>query len=721
MAQKESGEKQGFRAMVRDAVRFVRSTRLIRGLLIGMVGAFAAAGALVGSARTYADSLRGGESTFGLLLVAMFVGLATGMAGSPKLAQRLPHNRLFGIAIVVAGLALGLVALSPHLVVSLITVMVVGACAGAAFLTGVTIIGTQIEDAIRGRINAIYQSLMKIILAGSIPLTPLLIGLVQPHNIIVWGRPMRIDGSRPVLLAAGLIAALVGVIAYRQMDDRRTEPILADLLNAIRRKPRRSTTGLLVAVEGDTVADTSMQAHLLADWMKRPGTKEVLLATDPALDDQRLQSVLSGAQLTGARAHALVAAAVRADIVERQIRPALDRGALVVMERFVDSPLAHLSAVAGLDPVELEGLADWATARLRPDVTILLDRDPSGLEAERSRPPEHHWHVQKVLTEMAAADPDRYVVVDADGTPEQVAVRVRIAVQTALAGRRQGSLLPSDSLAPVKVPVVREAVMSTVWSQVVGQPEAVEVLTASADGGGVDGGRDFRRRLDVGGRARLAVHRPTRLRPLGGRTSVRGGTAVRDGRGLRFLRRLPHGNGRHPRGRALRRAGGPVDLGGGDACAGADLGPPPHRRPLAGSDHHRRRPPDRGRGERTAESGGGAAGSHGVPAGRPVGPPGGRPGDHPVQVSSPRPTHPGRPGDRRGPADPGRDLAGHGAVGGVGVRRPRRPSPPPGHGRGGKSPPRGRAADPAEPAPAVRRPSTAPTTWSKQRKRTPTR
>lgn len=449
-AKKQSGEKLGFRAMVRDAVRFIRSTRLIRGLLIGMVGAFAAAGALVGSARTYADSLRGGESTFGLLLVAVFIGLATGMAGAPKLAQRLPHNRLFGIAIVVAGLALSLVALSPHLIVSLVTVMLVGACAGVAFLTGVTIIGTQIEDAIRGRINAIYQSLMKIILAGAIPLTPLLIGLVRPQDITVWGRPMRIDGSRPVLLAAALLAALVGVIAYRLMDDRRTEPILADLLNAIRRKPRRST-GLLVSMEGDTVADTSTQARLLADWLKRPGQKEVVLATDPALDDHRLQSVLSGAHLSGARAQALVAAAVRADIVERQIRPALDRGALVVMERFVDSPLAHLSAVAGLDPAELEGLADWATARLRPDVTILLDRDPSTLEEERSTPSEHHWQVQRVLTEMARSDPDRYVVVDADGTPEQVAVRVRIAVQTALVGRREGALLPNDSLAPVEV------------------------------------------------------------------------------------------------------------------------------------------------------------------------------------------------------------------------------------------------------------------------------
>ncbi len=446
--------KQGFAAMLRDAARFVRSTPLVRGLLVGMIGAFAAAGALIGSAKLYANSLRGGESAFGLLFVAMFIGLAVGMAGSPKLARRLPHNRLFGIAIVLAGIVLCLVALSPHLAVSLITVMVVGACAGAAFLTGVTIIGTQIEDAIRGRINAIYQSLMKIILAAAMGLTPLLVGLVQPRNVIVWGRPMTIDGTRPVLLAAGLIAALVGVIAYRQMDDRRSEPILADLLAAIRRKPRRST-GLLVAVEGDVVEDTSTQARLLADWLRRPGTKEVLLASDPALDDERLRSVLSGAHLAGARAHALVAAAVRADIVERQIRPALDRGALVVMERFVDSPLAHLSAAAGLDPAELEGLADWATARLRPDVTILLDRDPStltggpGADTDAPRPTQHHWHVQRVLTEMASADPDRYVVVDADGELDEVAARVRLAVQTALAGRRLASLVPGDSLSPV--------------------------------------------------------------------------------------------------------------------------------------------------------------------------------------------------------------------------------------------------------------------------------
>lgn len=431
----------GLVAMAKDAVRFVRSTPLVRGLLVGMIGAFAAAGALVGSAKLYANSLRGGESTFGLLFVALFIGLAAGMAGSPRLARRLPHNRLFGIAIVLAGLVLVLVALSPHLVVSLVTASILGACAGSAFLTGVTIIGSQVEDSIRGRINAIYQSLMKIILAAAMALTPVLVGLVKPHSMLVFGRPMTVDGTRPVLFGAGLIAALVGVIAYRQMDDRRSETIMSDLVAALRGKTQR-WTGLLVAIEGDNATDTRAQSRLLADWLRQPGMREVVLASDPALDDGRLLAVLDGAQLSGARAAALVAAAVRADIVERQIRPALDRGALVVMERFVDSPLAHLSVAAGLDPQELEGLADWATARLRPNLTVLLDRDPASLPVPARGSAEHHWQVQHVLAGLAAADPDHYVVVDGDGTEAEVAARVRLAVLTALAGSRTATSLP---------------------------------------------------------------------------------------------------------------------------------------------------------------------------------------------------------------------------------------------------------------------------------------
>ncbi|MFC0116119.1 bifunctional MFS transporter/dTMP kinase [Kibdelosporangium aridum] len=424
-------------AMLRDGLRFIRSTRLVRGLLIGMTGAFAAAGALVGSSKPYSSSLLGGDSAFGWLFAALFIGLGGGMASATKMAQRIPHNRLFGISIVLAGLGLLPIAASPHLWVSLLAVAFVGACAGIAFLTGVTIIGTQVEDAIRGRINAIYQSLMKIILALSMIMVPLFIGLVRPRNVEIFGAAVRVDGTRPVLFVAGLIAALVGVIAYRQMDDRRAETILADLKAAIRGKPRRST-GLLIAIEGDTAQDTASQSRLLTDWLRKSGNREILLATDPTLNDRRLRAVLAGAELTGARAHALVAAAVRADIVEREIRPALDRGAIVVMERFVDSPFAHLSAVAGLDPEEMEGLTDWATAKLRPDLTVLLDRDPATLPQTRYQSNDHHWRVQDLLLEMASSDPDRYVVVDADNDDEATSQRVIMAVRGAIAARKLG-------------------------------------------------------------------------------------------------------------------------------------------------------------------------------------------------------------------------------------------------------------------------------------------
>jgi dTMP kinase len=435
----EPDSPSGFGNMVRDAGSFIRRTPLVRGLLIGMMGAFATGGAVIGSAKPYSSSLGGGDSSFGLLFVAVFIGAAVGLAGAPKLARRLPHDRLFGIAIVLAGLALVLVALSPHLVMSLVTVAVVGACAAAAFLTGVTIIGSQIEDAIRGRVNAVYQSLMKIILFGSTATVPLLIGLVRPRQVQVWGNTLTIDGTRPVLLGGGILAALVGVVAYRQMDSRRTQPILADLRNAIRRRPQR-VNGLLITVEGATATDTAGQAERLAGWF-RDGARPVVLAADPALDDERLASLVSGASLTGARAHALAAAAVRADIVERDVQPALDSGATVVMERFVDSPLAHLSAVAGLDSVELEGLADWATGRLRPDITVLLDSDPTGVPDAPSSGP-NHWQVQHLLSEMAAADPERYVVVDAEGSADEIAERVCTAVRAVLVSRRMAGLLP---------------------------------------------------------------------------------------------------------------------------------------------------------------------------------------------------------------------------------------------------------------------------------------
>lgn len=226
----------GLLGMLRDGVVFVRTTPLVRGLVTGIIGAFAAGGAVIACAKLYATSLGGGDAAYGLLFASMFVGMGLGMAIAPRLSRRIRHRRIFGRAIVAAGLALVLVALAPNLFVALGAVALVGAGAGVAFLTGLTIIGAEVADEVRGRTVAFVQSLVRIDLLASMAMVPVLVGLVQQRTITLFGEPVTIDGTRPVLLGAGLVAAAVGMVAYRQMDDGvRDVPVSGELRSAVRR------------------------------------------------------------------------------------------------------------------------------------------------------------------------------------------------------------------------------------------------------------------------------------------------------------------------------------------------------------------------------------------------------------------------------------------------------------------------------------------------------
>jgi dTMP kinase len=230
------GAQPGLLAMLRDGVVFVRGTPLVRGLVTGILGAFAAGGAVIACAKLYSTSLGGGDAAYGLLFASLFVGLGLGMAVAPLAARRIRHRGLFGLAIVAAGLALVAVALAPHLIAALAAVILVGAAAGVAFLTGLTIIGAQVEDEMRGRTIAFVQSLVRLDLLASMALVPFAVGLVQQRTITLFSERMTIDGTRPVLLCAGLLAAMVGVIAHRQMDDRLDGSLLADLRTTLSRR-----------------------------------------------------------------------------------------------------------------------------------------------------------------------------------------------------------------------------------------------------------------------------------------------------------------------------------------------------------------------------------------------------------------------------------------------------------------------------------------------------
>ena len=439
----------GVLALIRDGAAFVARTPLVRGLVTGIIGAFAAGGIVIGSATLYAQGLGGGNAAYGVLFASVFIGLALGMGAAPRMARRIPHNRLFGAGIVAAGLALVLVALAPHLFLAIAAVMLVGAFAGIAFLTGLTIIGTEVADEIRGRVNAFVQTIVRLTLLGSLSLVPVIVGLVATRTI----GPITIDGTRVVMFAGGLIAAAIGSVAYRQMDDRRTAPMLPDLLAALRRGEPREGTGILLAVEGIRADEAAEQATRLAARLRAAGHTVVVVLKGGAADCERWSAALREASLSGPRARALAAAAILADEVERVVRPALAAGALVVVDRFLAVPLAHFGvATDGLDPGELEDLAAWATGRLRPDVSVLLDRAPTGDVPPSSRlAGEEHVRVRRLLTHMAAAEPHRYVVVEADGSADEVAERIAAGLVPVL------PLGPATEAATVPNPLVPAA------------------------------------------------------------------------------------------------------------------------------------------------------------------------------------------------------------------------------------------------------------------------
>ncbi|MGH8891030.1 MAG: dTMP kinase [Acidothermaceae bacterium] len=413
-----------------DGWQFISQTKVVRGLVVGMLGAFAAAGVVVGLAKIYVADLGGGDPGYGLLFGSVFVGLAAGMFLGPKFLGQLSRHRLFAMAISAAGLVLALTAIVHNLVLVVFGATIMGACSGVAWVTGYTLLGLEVEDAKRGRTWATLQSMMQVTLLLMVVAGPFISGAIGLHTFHFQNIVLRADGPSLTLLGAGVIAFIVGLIAYRQMDDRDV-PLWRDLAAAVAgRHPltgRGVATGFFLAFEGGEGAGKSTQAQLLADWLAARGY-EVVTTREPGATavGRRLRAMLLDPE-TGElspRAEALLYAADRAEHVESVVRPALARGAIVVSDRYVDSSLAYQGAGRALSTGDVERLSRFATSGLKPDLTVLLDvrvkvgrartsaRDasPDRLESEGT---EFHERVRAAFRALADADPGRYLVIDA--------------------------------------------------------------------------------------------------------------------------------------------------------------------------------------------------------------------------------------------------------------------------------------------------------------------
>ena len=263
---KADAEQPGLFAMLGEGVTFMSSSKLLRGVIVGILGAFAAGGGVIGAGHTYVTSLGGGNAAYGVLFGAVFVGLGLGMAVAPKITKRMPRRLVFGLGIVLAGVCLVLTSLAPHVILAMIVVVGVGFGGGVSFLSGLTLLGTEISDDMRGRVFAFIQSLVRVVLILSLAAVPFIVGRVGQPSLAFIGAHVVIDGTRIVLALGGVLAILAGLSAYRLMGERRP-------IRYVRRGGREATNGpgLLIAFEGGEGSGKSTQINALAESLRADG------------------------------------------------------------------------------------------------------------------------------------------------------------------------------------------------------------------------------------------------------------------------------------------------------------------------------------------------------------------------------------------------------------------------------------------------------------------
>jgi dTMP kinase len=208
------------------------------------------------------------------------------------------------------------------------------------------------------------------------------------------------------------------------------------------RARRHGLPGVFVALEGGEAAGKSTQVAALADALRRLGV-DLVVTREPGdcSIGPAVRSVLLDHGNAGLdpRAEALLYAADRAAHAAEVIRPALQRGALVLSDRYVDSSIAYQGVARGLGADHVAAVSAWATDGLLPDLTIVLDLDPTraaqrqgALDRLEAEPRAFHEQVRAAFLALAAADPGGHVVVDADRPASQITADLLDAVARVL-------------------------------------------------------------------------------------------------------------------------------------------------------------------------------------------------------------------------------------------------------------------------------------------------
>ena len=417
-----------------DGFAFIKDSKVIRGLIFGMIGAFFAAGAVIGLARTFVDDLKAGEAAYGVLFGSVFLGLALGISFGPRVFAQFTRRRLFGVSLAISGLLLVTLSLVLNLVLAIFITIILGIFSGITWVTGFTMIGMEVEDEVRGRTFAFVQSLIRVSLVLVLAVSPLIAAAIGEHTYSFRTTSVTYNGAAFTMFFAGLIATLVGILSYRHMRDRPNVSLLSDLKSALRGElgamTGMSIEGVFISFEGGEGSGKSTQTKLLKEWLEKNG-EAVLLTREPGgtpLGNQLREILLDNKTgLISPRAEALMYAADRANHVFAKIRPALDKGEIVITDRYFDSSVAYQGAGRVLLPAEVARISRWATESLTPTLTIIMDL-PAEIGLARldstdrleSEPLAFHERVRQEYLNLANTDPERFMIVDASLAIEQI-------------------------------------------------------------------------------------------------------------------------------------------------------------------------------------------------------------------------------------------------------------------------------------------------------------
>jgi dTMP kinase len=417
-----------------EGFKFVSGSKVIKGLIFGMLGAFFAAGAVIGLARTFVGDLNAGDAAYGILFGAVFTGLALGISLGPKVFAQFSKRRIFGAALTISSFFLILLALITNLVLAIFITIILGAFAGVSWVSGFTMLGLEVADEVRGRTFAFVQSLIRISLVLVLAISPVIAAAIGRHTFKFENFEVTYNGAAFTMLAAGIIGVTVGIISYRTMRDRPTVSLWSDIVAASRGElggiTGASHSGVFISFEGGEGSGKSTQTQLLKTFLEGKGEK-VLLSREPGGTPlgKKLRDILLDNQ-TGnisPRSEALMYAADRAHHVYSLIRPALAAGEIVITDRYLDSSVAYQGAGRILQPAEVARISRWATENLAPNLTIVMDIPAEiglarlqSLDRLEAEPLAFHERIRQEFLNIASSDPERYFVVDATQDKEVI-------------------------------------------------------------------------------------------------------------------------------------------------------------------------------------------------------------------------------------------------------------------------------------------------------------